>query len=260
MRPHKPRPFPSLRAIAALILREMSTTYGRSALGYVWAVLEPVAGLLLLSIIFSMALRSPGLGTSFALYYASGLLPFMAFMDVCNKVALALRFSRPLLAFPAITAVDPFLARWGLNTLTQALVSLLVFGGIILGFDLDVILNLPQLLLGYLMLFLLAFGLGLVNGVLFFILPAWERIWGIVTRPLFFLSCVFFLFETVPPPYAQLLWFNPLVHIIGQVRQGIYATYDPGYISVTYVLGLALICATLGLALLRRSYHDVITQ
>ena len=36
------RRFASFRAIGALILREMATSYGRSPGGYIWAILEPV--------------------------------------------------------------------------------------------------------------------------------------------------------------------------------------------------------------------------
>jgi hypothetical protein len=55
----RPRFLASFRTITALILREMATTYGRSPGGYLWAVLEPVAGVALLSLVFSLALRNP---------------------------------------------------------------------------------------------------------------------------------------------------------------------------------------------------------
>ena len=96
----------TLRTIGALFIREMSTTHGRNAFGYAWAVLEPVAGIALLSLVFSLAFRSPSLGTNFPLFYASGLLPFMAYMDVSQKVAQSIRFSRQLIFYPGVTFVD----------------------------------------------------------------------------------------------------------------------------------------------------------
>ena len=38
----RPAPLRSLRVIAALMMREMTTTFGRSQLGYLWVVLEPI--------------------------------------------------------------------------------------------------------------------------------------------------------------------------------------------------------------------------
>ena len=40
-----------LRVVFALIIREMSTTYGRSAGGYIWAILEPVGAIALMSLV-----------------------------------------------------------------------------------------------------------------------------------------------------------------------------------------------------------------
>lgn len=256
--PHKPRPFRTTRTLCALMLREMSTTYGRSAFGYVWAIAEPVAGILLLTLIFSLALRSPSLGTSFPLFYASGLLPFMAYQDVSTKIAQALRFSKPLLAFPAITFLDPIIARLMLNGMTQALVMSLVIGGIILGYGLDVILDYQLIVSGILMSLALATGIGALNCFLFMRFPFWERVWSIVTRPLFFISGIFFLFESIPEPYASILWFNPLIHISGEMRRGIYATYEGNYVSYVYVYGIAGLTLILGLLLLRKHYRDLI--
>ena len=72
------------RAVAALILREMATTYGRSPGGYLWALLDPIAGLLVMTLIFTVMVQSPPLGESFALFYATGFLPFTIYNDIAR--------------------------------------------------------------------------------------------------------------------------------------------------------------------------------
>jgi hypothetical protein len=42
-----------------------------------WAVLEPVAAVLVLTAALSMIVHAPSLGTSFVVFYASGYLPFL---------------------------------------------------------------------------------------------------------------------------------------------------------------------------------------
>lgn len=256
----KPRSFRTSRTLSALILREMSTTYGRTAFGYLWAILEPAAGILLLTLVFSIALRSPALGTNFPLYYASGLLSFMTYSDVSNKIAQALRFSRPLMSFPAVTYVDAILARLILNAVTQLMVIGITLSAIIVGFGVDVMIDFPVLLAAIFLALLLAFGIGTLNCFLFYQFPIWERLWAILTRPLFFISCIFFLFETVPEPYSDYLWFNPLVHITGLFRKGIYQEYAADYVSVPFVLGLSLICLLLGMLLLRRHHREILNS
>lgn len=240
------------------MLREMATTYGRSAFGYLWAILEPAAGILLLTFIFSLALQSPPLGTDFAFFYASGLMPFMAYLDISQKTSQSLRFSRSLMAFPAVTFVDALIARFLLNAITQVMVSSFVFVSLILMFRVNVIIDIPVLLTAVAMLLALSLGIGVLNCFLLSMYPLWERIWSILNRPLFIVSCIFFLFETVPEPYGSYLWYNPLVHIVGMFRKGFFPTYTADYVSVLYVMGLSTICLTIGLLLLRRYNSDIL--
>nr|WP_244867523.1 ABC transporter permease [Vannielia litorea] len=247
-----------MRTIGALFIREMSTTHGRNAFGYAWAVLEPVAGIALLSLVFSLAFRSPSLGTNFPLFYASGLLPFMAYMDVSQKVAQSIRFSRQLIFYPGVTFVDALAARFLLNAITQLLVFMILLTLIIVLFDLRVILDIPKLALGLGLALWLALGVGTLNAYLLSTFPPWERAWAILNRPLFIVSCVFFIFDQIPQPYQGWLWYNPLVHCIGLVRSGVYATYDASYASVGYVIAFGAVPFAMGLLFLRRHHRTII--
>ncbi|MDP3338887.1 MAG: ABC transporter permease [Frigidibacter sp.] len=250
----------TVRAVAALILREMETTFGRSPGGYLWAVAEPVAAIALLSVAFSIALRAPALGSSFALFYATGYLPFTMALDTANKVANAIRFSRPLLTYPAVTFLDALLARFTLNLLTHALVFCLVIAGIAVLLGADITLNLPRILSAMAMASVLGLGVGTLNCLLFNIWPLWERIWQIVTRPLFIVSGVFFLPEEIPVPYDFWLALNPVVHVVGEMRRGLYAGYEAPGVSHVFVYGLGLGCLALGLVLLGRHHRAILGE
>ncbi|MFZ5964875.1 ABC transporter permease [Thalassococcus sp. BH17M4-6] len=256
----RPRKASNLRTLVALVMREMSTTYGRSALGYLWAILEPAAGIILLTAIFSLAFRAPSIGTNFPLFFASGLLPFMAYTDLSQKTASALRFSRQLLAYPGVTFIDALMARLVLNTLTHLMIFSVVLTSILVIYRVDVILDPAAIALGFGMALYLAAGVGMLNCYLTSTYPVWERAWGILTRPLFFISGILFTFESVPRPYSEYLWWNPLIHVIGQVRSGIYATYDASYVSHVYVFLFGGIPMTLGMMLLRRYHRDILNR
>ena len=256
-RPHR-RPFGSLRAVTALILREMATTYGRSPGGYVWAVLEPAAGITLLSLVFAAAFRTPSLGTSFPMFYATGMLPFVMFGDVQSKIALSLMFSKQLLTYPTVTFIDAMLARFVLNTMTQLMVGYIILAGIMLMFETRVTLNLPIIVEAYALSALLALGIGTLNCFLFSHFPVMQRVWSILMRPMFLISCIFFLFESLPPKYQGILWYNPLVHVVGLMRRGFYGTYDGTYVSEIYVVSVSLTCMAVGLVFLRRYHRDIL--
>ena len=242
----------SARTILALMLREMSTTYGRSAGGYLWAVVEPVAVIAVLSFGFSLLLRAPAVGDNFPLFYASGYLPFALYQGVSSKVATAIRFSRPLLAYPAVTFMDAILARLLLETLTQAMVFVVVVVGIHVIFDLRSVIDLPTLLLALALAAGLGLGIGSLNCYLMSTFGVWERVWGIVTRPMFLISGVFFTYEAMPGFARDYLWYNPVLQIVGLARDGIYVTYDGSYVSVPYIAGIAMVTGVFGFLLLYR--------
>ena len=248
------------RTVIALLLREMSTTYGRSALGYFWAILEPVAGIALMTFVFSFALRAPAIGTNFPLFFASGVLPFMAYSDCTAKVAQSLLFSRALLHYPGVTFVDTLIGRFLMSFMTNIMVAFVLLTGIIVVFELRLILDVPKIVLGFTMAFALGLGIGTLNCFLLTASPGWARVWAVLNRPLFIISCVFFVFDTIPQPYRDWLWWNPLVHVVGATRSGIFATYDAPYVSPIYVFTVSLICGALGLLLLRQYHKDLLNM
>ena len=240
------------RSTGALVLREMSTTYGRSPGGYLWAVLEPVGAIALMSIAFAMAFRAPSLGVSFPLFYASGFLPYLAFQDISTKLSQALKFSRPLMAYPVVTMFDALLARLTLNALTQGVVFTLVLGGCLVLFETRAILNVGLVAAAFVLAVALGAGVGTLNRHLMTAYPAWARLWPILTRPLFLISGIFFVLEDVSEPYRWWLAWNPIFHVTGLLRRGLYPGYDAAYASPLYVLVVAVVTGVLGLALLRR--------
>jgi len=254
------RPFTAFRATTALILREMATSYGRATGGYLWAILEPVAAVALLAFVFSLAFSQPPVGKSFALFYATGYLPFTLYSDLAQKVGVALRFSRPLLAYPAINWWDALLARFILNTLTHLVIILLVLGGIIALSESPVTLNLPRLWFGLWLAAILGFGVGALNAFLFEMLPIWERVWAVLNRPLFIVSGILFLPDSVPIPYRDWLYHNPLVHVIAMVRSGIYPTYKAEFTDPFYVSGIAGSALLLALIFLGRYARRLLAE
>lgn len=252
-----PRRFAGARTIGALVLREMSTRYGRTPGGYLWAVLEPLAAILFLAIGFSLVIRTPPLGTSFLLFYATGFLPFNLYQSISGTTGRAIGYSKPLLKFPAVSWVDAVLARFLLNSLTGILITFLLIGGVYAVTDSRAVLNLPPAVLAMALSLLLGLGVGTVNCVLMGLYPLWEVIWSIITRPLFLASGVLFLYEDLPPLAQDILWYNPLLHLTGLLRSAFYPTYSASYVSIVYVLLVSLVLLALGLTLMGR-YHRVI--
>ena len=86
------------------------------------------------------------------------------------------------------------------------------------------------------------------------------QIWGIITRPLFLASGIFFIYDDLPKAVQDILWYNPLMQVVGVMRQGFYPTYKGEYISLVFILGIALTFLFLGVLLLGRYHRDILND
>lgn len=240
------------RVIAALLIREMITRYGRTPGGYLWALLEPIGMVVLLSLVFSQFIHVPPLGTSFALFYATGYIPFHAYMDFSSNTSNALAVNRQLLHLPMVRPLDTIIARYILSLLTLVLTSLIIFGSMLYIIDDRTAVDPAPLLAALCLATLLGLGVGTLNSVIFLFFPVWQRLWAILMRPMFLISGVFFTLESLPQQVQEVITWNPVIHAVGLARSGFYPTYDAVYVDWAYVLFIAVTTFISGGILLHR--------
>ncbi len=256
---HKTVPFSGVRTVVALMLREMTSSYGRSPGGYVWMILEPMLGILFMTVLFVMiGIRTPQLGTNFAIFFATGFLPYAMYMEVSNKTAQAINYSKALLEYPRVTYVDAIVARVSIAVITQLLVGLILISAIRGLFDTRTIVMIEPIMLSYAMAVALGLGIGLLNCFLVTQFPIWQQIWSIANRPLFFVSGIIIIVEVLPFQYQDYFLWNPLIHVTAEMRHAYYVGYDAVYVNPVYVFGLGLGIGLIGMVFLHRYHRDML--
>jgi len=224
-----------LRVVAALLIREMATRFGSKPGGYVWAILDPAAYIIFLTVIFGAISHKPALGTSFPLFFATGYICFQFYTAVVTYVNGAVKSNKALLSYPNVAPVDPVFARFLLQLGTTSAVAVLILGTISLFLKTPLVLDWLAIIEAAALACLIGLGAALFNNVIFPRLPIYEQIFGILNRPLFMVSGVFFLPELIPPPYRDMLLINPLCHALMRFRSGFYSEYDPGLLDMRYL-------------------------
>jgi capsular polysaccharide transport system permease protein len=253
----KPR-FQGGRSIVALMLREMSTTYGASPGGYIWAILQPVGMLVVLSFGFALLVRSPSLGNSFLYFYATGFLVYNFYREIDNKSMNCLRYARGLLGYPAVAWIDTLVSRVLLSLITFGVVFLIVMSGAIYFEDIDATLNLAPIIQSLAIAVALGMAVGMNNAVLVGMFPMWRSLWGIITRPMLLASGVLYIYEDLPSVAQDVLWWNPLIHMTGLMRKGFFQTYDADFVSLTYCWFVILVLMLSGIILMGKYYSSVL--
>ena len=256
----KTRRFRTVRVVMALILREIGSHDTRSSLGFLWSIIDPIATVAILSIAFSLFTRTPRLGTNFQLYYVTGVVPFHFYTQLSKSVSGSIRFSRQLLGFPSVTVLDTLFARFLLNYFINIIVFIILAYTVIHYYDLRVNVELLPVIESLTMAGALAIGIGTFNSVLFIMFPAYDNIWSLFNRPIMIASGVLMLIEDLPDWLFHILWWNPVAHIVAEMRNGFYPFYDTSWVSPFYVFMVSGIAFVLGLLSLQRHVYDALDK
>lgn len=241
------------RIVSALLIREMSTRFGSKPGGYIWALLDPAAHVILLTLLFQVIARTPALGTSFPLFFATGYIAFNFYSSTVNFISSAVKGNKALLSYPNVAPVDTVTARYILQFGTMAVVGFIIIGSILLTLHTTPVLDWSAILEAAIAASLLGLGVGMGNAVLFARAPLYEKVYGIVTKPLMLMSGVFFLPDHIPHPFREFLLLNPIIHVVILFRTGFYPEYRGDALNTEYLYGFILCVLFLGMLLFTRS-------
>jgi capsular polysaccharide transport system permease protein len=114
-----------------------------------------------------------------------------------------------------------------------------------------------KILLALGMASLLGFGVGAIGSSLNLMLPTTARIVPMLLRLLFFTSGLFFSVSELPLKLQNILFFNPIAHIIELMRSGFSSTYPARFVSVSYVAGWVMASLAVGMLLERYSRNYI---
>ncbi|MQW87733.1 ABC transporter permease [Sinorhizobium saheli] len=227
-----------IRVTISLMIREMSTRYGGKPGGYLWAFIDPIAHVGFMTFIFHAIARVPALGSSFALFFASGYLPYMFYSSMAGFINGAIKANRSLLSYPIVAPADVVVSRYFVQILTSSFVGFLVLFLVAAEDNLSVFgaIQLEKVVAASLMATLLGLGVGAANIALFARSSLYEKVFGIITRPMVLVSGVFFIPDSLPHPFRDIVLYNPLAHVIMWFRSGIYPEYRAAGLDVSYLV------------------------
>lgn len=248
-----------LTSLRAFLLRELKNQFGRRRLGYFWALAEPAATVAIMTFIHAgiRGGHAQIYGASPVLFFVFGAVPYFLFAHCVNRAQGVCESQKGLFNYRQIKPIDIILARCIIEALMMTGVGLLfLLGWWWLGKPLYM--DDPLLLVAALFsLFLLGLSLGLTFEVFGTVFNDLKRVFGIVMRPMFFVSGLFFSMEMVPYEYRHLLYWNPVLHAVDFARDSVLRGYtSPG--SFVYVWSVTALLMFIGLAGYRRYLYRLI--
>ncbi len=131
-------------------------------------------------------------------FITAGYLPFMFFNKVVTQLKSAVNANMGLFCYRQVTPFATFIARFMLETMVGMIVGIILVLGL-LWFGFDAIPADPlQVILGYSLLMLFSFSLGIVFCVICNLAKEADKFLSLLMMPLMFISCVMFPLATIP--------------------------------------------------------------
>jgi ABC-2 type transport system permease protein len=211
-----------------LVRRDLRVRYARSALGYLWTIIDPLAMALIYFVVFAVIFQRPDAGHKpYFLFLLIGLLPWQWFNASINESARAL-VSEARLVRSTNLPRELWVIRVVIAKGVEFLLSLPVLVAfavvyIVLG---DTTLNWRLILfpVGLVLQFVLLTGIGLLLAPATVLADDTIRVVRIVLRMLFYGTPIIYSLNVAPEWLQRLLWFNPLSGILELYRAGFFPT------------------------------------
>lgn len=235
--------------VTSLVVRETRTRFGDSKFGYAWALVQPMTVIAFFVLMFAIGRTRPTNGMDIIGFFATGLLGYDVVTNPIDRASAALAGNQALMVYPQVKPLDLVIARVSLEAITISAVFgiIMIANGLWIGrVHVD---DLFEVLEGFLLGTWLGGALGLVFCALNVISTWAERLRGIVMRPLFFVSGVFFTANGLPVMVRDVVRWNPILHVVELVRGGWYGTYESTVASPRYLLIWCVATTAFGLLL-----------
>jgi len=237
--------------MTAVILRDMRSRFFNHGLGFLLVSLWPLAHMLILLTIYTVMGRKAPYGDSLNVFFATGLIPTLAFMYVSRFMSLSLIMNRTMLSFPVVTVVDIMMARAFLEVVAAALTLFFMFMILLALGDNPFPADPFEAVYAYLAIILLAVGVGFLAGVIAMFAPFFVTIYALTMIVVYISSGTLFVSAALPERIAYILSWNPAFHAVEWMRLAYYPGYSDKWLDRNYIIGFGAISLCSGLFLER---------
>lgn len=240
----------NLHLLIELIKRDFALRFTGSALGFAWAILQPLSLVVLYWFVFTVMIpRGPGAEQDdYIFFLISGLLPWIGFNEGIVRSTTSIVENGPMvrrLTFRSeILIVVP-----NISAVLFQLIGIALFVGFLLmrGRSLAGLWILP---VAVVLQLLVQIGIGWLLATVFVFFRDVVQVLGFVLSFVFYLSPILY---SVAGRYEEFFRWNPLTPLLGLFRSALLASPLPAVGSIVYLLAIASVVFAGGLLFFRRA-------
>jgi len=249
--------------IAGSVKREFQSKYRNSLLGAIWTVLNPLAMIVIYTVVFSriMHARLPGVESDFAysIYLCAGILTWGLFSEIIDRgqnvfienANMLKKINFPRMCLP-ITVIAGALVNFGIifGLFTMFLIMTGNFPGLIY------IALIPVLII----MIALSIGLGVTLGVLNVFFRDVSQFFGIFLTFWFWLTPIVYPTNILPENIKSIAVINPMYGIVTGFQTILVNKQLPNWNGMIWAAFLAVLFCLTGLYLSRKRMGEMVDE
>ena len=249
--------------ILGSVKREFQVKYRTSMLGAAWTVINPLAMVVVYTVIFSQVMRAklPGTDSSLAysIYLCSGVLIWGFFAEIVSRAqtvfiehaGLLKKLSFPRICLLIITVLN---AALNFGIIFSLFTVFLVVSGNFPGW------NYLALIPVFIILIAFSAGLGVMIGVLNVFFRDVGHLFGVIMQFWFWFTPVIYPVSILPDFARQALLINPMAPIIAASHQILLSGQMPDWRALSFVALLSLVLCFFSWRLFRKRSGEIVDE
>ncbi len=233
--------------VYAVALRDIRTRFGRSYLGYLFAIAWPLTHLVGLVIMMGVARTVNPVGGNSAVFVSTGVIPYILCLYPARMMAMCMDANRGLFWFPIVKSFDIIVARMIVEFLTAFIVvSIFATGSLLLGLRI-VPSDLTVAAIAVFATVYLSMSIGILSVIFVALTRFWYVAMAILMLPTYIFAGIFVPPQLLSPEWRYWMSWNPLFHCVLWLRSAYYDGFADGMLDKSYLLTFSTVCLLAGL-------------
>lgn len=238
------------RILGALLMREMTTRFGREGIGFLWLVAEPLAFCFGVMLLWTLTKPAYEHGIRVAPFVMTGYMSLILLRHQIGLSANALQANVGLLHHRSIAPLHIYISR-NLLEIAGATVAFIIVYVVLMAVG-QVGLPHDYLLLysGWALLAWIGMGFALVLAGLAMRFEFMERLVPLIGYILIPVSGVFFMVAWLPARYQEPYLYVPFPHAVEMIRAAIFGEFVETHYHPLYALAIGTLFNIIGMLLI----------
>jgi capsular polysaccharide transport system permease protein len=247
------------RVIKALLIRELTTRFGRENIGFLWMMVEPLLFAVLVGVMWNV-IGNTEHGISVTAFVVTGYLPLTLFRHAVSRSVKAFSANGSLLYHRQIKVLDFILVRVAIEII-GTMMAYAFIGTVLYAMNIfPVPAHIEYLLLGFILYCLFTLALCLILAPVSEFSDALEKFIPISTYLMIPFSGTFNMMSWLSPPLRDILYWSPPANAMEMMRYGVFGDQVTPYYNFAVPLAVPLVLLPIGLTLCRRVRRTLVVE